>query len=66
MPPRPHPARDPVQVIQDRLCQGGKEGWEDFLEDSEIWPERQGRSGMATRDTWPTQARESQKAEEEV
>lgn len=53
----------------EREVSGEKEGCEGFLEEGEIRPQRQGQSGMVTRDTRPTQARESQgksqKAEEE-
>lgn len=53
----------------EREVSGEKEGCEGFPEEGEIRPQRQGQSGMVTRDTRPTQARgsqgKSQKAEEE-
>lgn len=32
----------------EREVSGGKEGWEGFLEEGEMWPGRQRQAGMVT------------------
>lgn len=37
-----------TSLLRHREVSGGKQGWEGFLEESEMWPGRQGQAEMVT------------------